>query len=83
MAKGNKCPVCGHWTYRCNKFCYSLYDWVENSPYDACYCSYCKFVYEEFYEDLEEKQVYKYARELYGKDYDDWIESKIAEEREG
>lgn len=82
MSKGNKCPVCGHWTYRCSNFVYPMYDGTTSSPYKQYYCSHCCFLYEETCEDSEEKQAHEYAQQLYGKDYDDFMESKFAEKKE-
>lgn len=69
MIKDEKCPVCNSDNY----FNY----------HELKYCIDCEFCFDPDERETEKKQAHKHGQYLYGKDYDDWKESKIAEEREG
>jgi len=71
MAKGKRCPVCGHWTYRCRKEDYDFGGFVQILSEiklfrpNRCLCSYCGFFYNEHMNSSEENQAKHYAQEKY------------------
>ena len=70
MARGKKCPVCGHFTYREWKGEYDKEEWGQGrklSP-DFGHCSYCGFTYEEHIWFPFEEQVKNYKKFLMEKD---------------
>jgi len=64
MAKGKRCPVCGHFTYREWKGNHDTEKWGEGRKLNPDYgrCSYCGFVYVEDVRYSFERQVEAYKR---------------------
>jgi len=62
MAKGKRCPVCGHFTYREWKGNYDNEEWGEGRKLNPDYgrCSYCGFIYIEDIRYSFDEQVMKY-----------------------
>ena len=66
MAKGQECPVCGHYAYHISEGEYDREEWGQGAKLtpDEGRCNYCGFMYSEHCRHPEEEQAKDYLKIL-------------------